>query len=239
MKPLKLLIAIILLPTLFAVTQTLYWLMIEHVPPAKSHPLFSPLTLGFIGGLLLLLFLPRPIRTYVLGHELTHALWGLLMGARIGKIKVSKQGGHVELSKTNFLISLAPYFFPFYTVMIIVIYYLASLFYSVEPYHILFLSLVGITWAFHFYFTIQMVMTRQPDITQNGRLFSLIIIYNLNLITLGCWWICMGPSTFSHSFDYLLTEILQSYQWSYEQIHQLIHKIETYGRIREWKKIIP
>ena len=89
MKPLKLLIAIILLPTISAVTQTLYWLMIEHVPPAKSHPLLSPLTLGFVSGLLLLLFLPRPIRTYVLGHELTHALWGLLMGARIGKIKVS------------------------------------------------------------------------------------------------------------------------------------------------------
>jgi hypothetical protein len=49
----------------------------------------------------------------------------------------------------------------------------------------------------------------------------------------------MGPSTFSSSFDYLLTEILQSYQWSYEHIHQLIHKIETYERIREWKKIIP
>ena len=239
MKPLKLLIAIILLPTISAVTQTLYWLMIEHVPPAKSHPLFSPLTLGFVSGLLLLLFLPRPIRTYVLGHELTHALWGLLMGARIGKIKVSKQGGHVELSKTNFLISLAPYFFPFYTVMVIVIYYLASIFVSVEPYHRLFLSLVGITWAIHFYFTIQMVMTRQPDITQNGRLFSFIIIYNLNLITLGCWWICIGPSTFSNSFDYLLNETLQSYQWSYEHIHRLIHKIETYVRIREWKKFIP
>ena len=186
-----------------------------------------------------MLFLPRPIRTYVLGHELTHALWGLLMGARIGKIKVSKQGGYVELSKTNFLISLAPYFFPFYTVMVIVVYYIASLFFSVEPYHMLFLSLVGITWAFHLYFTIQMVMTRQPDIMQNGRLFSFIIIYNLNLITLGCWWICMGPSTFSNSFDYLLNEILQSYQWSYGHIQQLIHKIEAHGRIQEWKKFIP
>lgn len=239
MKPLKLIIALILLPTIVAVTRTLYWLITEHVPPANAHPLFSPLTLGFIGGLLLLFFLPRPIRTYVLGHELTHALWGLLMGARIGKIKVSKQGGHVELSKTNFLISLAPYFFPFYTVLVIAIYYLASLFFSVEPYHTIFLSLVGITWAFHFYFTIQMVMTRQPDIMQNGRLFSFIIIYNLNLITLGCWWICMGPSTFSNSFDYLLKETLQSYQWSYEHIHQLINKIETYGRIQEWKKFIP
>ena len=184
MKPLKLIIAIILLPTIVAVTRTLYWLMTEHVPPANAHPLFSPLTLGFIGGLLLLFFLPRPIQTYVLGHELTHALWGILMGARIGKIKVSKRGGHVELSKTNFLISLAPYFFPFYTTLVIVIYCLISLFFSVEAYHKLFLSLVGITWAFHLYFTIQMVMTRQPDITQNGHIFSFIIIYNLNLIIL-------------------------------------------------------
>ena len=119
--------------------------------------------------------------------------------------------------KPTFLSHLRPTFSILYR-NVIVIYYLASLFFSVEPYHKLFLSLVGITWAFHFYFTIQMVMTRQPDITQNGRLFSFIIIYNLNLITLGCWWICMGPSTFSNSFDYLLNETLQSYQWSYEHI---------------------
>lgn len=239
MKPLKLIIALILLPTIVAVTRTLYWLMTEHVPPANAHPLFSPLTLGFIGGLLLLFFLPRPIQTYVLGHELTHALWGILMGARIGKIKVSKRGGHVELSKTNFLISLAPYFFPFYTTLVIVIYCLISLFFSVEAYHKLFLSLVGITWAFHLYFTIQMVMTRQPDITQNGHLFSFIIIYNLNLIIIGCWWICMGPSTFSNSFEYLLNESLQCYQWSFEHIKELTHQIETYVRIQEWKKFIP
>ena len=49
----------------------------------------------------------------------------------------------------------------------------------------------------------------------------------------------MGPSTFSNSLDYLLNETLQSYQWSYEYMDQLIHKIETYGRIQEWKKIIP
>ena len=239
MKSFKLLIALILLPTIISVTQTLYWLIIEHVQPASTHSLFSSLTLGFIGGLLFLLFIPHPTRTYILGHELTHALWGLLMGARVGKIKVSKHGGDVKLSQTNFLISLAPYFFPFYTGVVIAIYYIASIFFSVEPYHIIFLSLVGITWAFHFYFTIQMVMTRQPDITQNGRLFSFIIIYNLNLITLGCWWICIGPSTFSNSFNYLLNETLQSYQWSFEHINQLIHKIETYMRIQEWKKFIP
>jgi hypothetical protein len=239
MKALKLLIAIILLPTTVAVTQTLYRLLIEQAQPSNTQILLSPLTLGFVSGLLLLLVLPRPTRTYVLGHELTHALWGILMGARVGKIDVSKKGGHVELSKTNFLISLAPYFFPFYTGLVIAIYFLASLFISVETYHTLFLSLVGITWAFHFHFTIQILMTRQPDITQNGRLFSYIVIYNLNIITLAIWLICMGPSTFSIGFDYLYNETLSSYQSSFEHIHYLIQKIQAYARIQQWKKIIP
>ena len=239
MKPLKLLIAIILLPTTMAVTQTLYRLLMEQAQPSSVHTLLSPLTLGFVGGLLLILILPRPTRTYVLGHELTHALWGMLMGARVGKINVSKKGGYVELSKTNFLISLAPYFFPFYTGLVIAVYYLTSLFMSIETYHTLFLSLVGITWAFHFHFTIQMLMTRQPDITQNGRLFSYVIIYNLNMITLAIWLICMGPSTFPIGIDYLLNETMHSYQSSFEHINHLIQKIETYARIQEWKKLIP
>ena len=49
----------------------------------------------------------------------------------------------------------------------------------------------------------------------------------------------MGPSTFSNSFEYLLNESLQCYQWSFEHIKELTHQIETYVRIQEWKKFIP
>ena len=134
----------------------------------------SALALG--GGYLLWLAvyftLPKPYRTYVFAHELTHALWGALMGARIFKVSVTRHKGSVTLSKTNFLITLAPYFFPLYTVLAIVAYYALSIFYPLERYQLWWLGLVGFTWGFHFSFTVMSLMQRQSDIEAYGRLFS-------------------------------------------------------------------
>ena len=35
----------------------------------------------------------HPVKAYVLGHELTHAMWGLLFGARPSDLKVGAKGG--------------------------------------------------------------------------------------------------------------------------------------------------
>ncbi|MFA5043840.1 MAG: hypothetical protein WC567_07635, partial [Kiritimatiellia bacterium] len=66
--------------------------------------------------------LPAPVRLYVLAHELTHALWGALLGARISGLRVSANGGYVKLSQSNWLIALAPYFFSLYTFVVILAY---------------------------------------------------------------------------------------------------------------------
>jgi hypothetical protein len=66
-------------------------------------------------------FLPHPVKTYVVAHELTHALWGLLCGARVSHLRVSEGGGSVRLSKSNIVITLAPYFFPLYTILVILL----------------------------------------------------------------------------------------------------------------------
>tara|TARA_E500000075_G_C6964781_1_gene307342 strand:- start:644 stop:1396 length:753 start_codon:yes stop_codon:yes gene_type:complete len=238
MKFLKFIIALLLLPATVALTKTLYALTMQQAD--LSHPLFSPLTYGLVSGLLLLLILPNPIRTYVLGHELTHALWGLCMGARVGKINVTKKGGHVELSKTNFLITLAPYFFPFYTILIIALYAIGNLFTDLHPYHNLFLFLVGITWAFHLHFTLHMLANRhQPDITEQGRLFSYTIIYSFNLITLMIWMICVGSLTLRETRHQLTHDLHNSYHWTTQKIETGIQKLEQYQRWQRWKNIIP
>src|SRR5258706_1741260 len=64
--------------------------------------------------LVIYLLLPKPMWVYVFGHELTHALWTWLFGGRVRKFKASSEGGEVVISKNNFLITLAPYFFPVY-----------------------------------------------------------------------------------------------------------------------------
>jgi hypothetical protein len=71
--------------------------------------------------------LPKPMWIYVFGHELTHALWTWLFGGQVKKMKVTSKGGHVVISKTNFVIALAPYFFPLYVVLVVGVFALGNL----------------------------------------------------------------------------------------------------------------
>ncbi len=138
---------------------------------------------GFAAWLLLNAIFPRPVRTYVLGHELTHALWGMLMGARVSRLRVSNRGGSVNLSKSNVLITLAPYFFPFYSVLALVIFLLVEFFGDTGAYLPFWYGLFGLTWSFHLTFTVTMLATHQPDIQEHGRVFSYVFIYCINLAT--------------------------------------------------------
>jgi hypothetical protein len=121
--------------------------------------LFSPevlwLGIGYTLWLVLWFVMPQPARAYVMAHELTHALWALLFGARIRKMKVTAKGGSVSLSKTNLLITLAPYFFPFYTVLVLLLRWLVGCFVQPVPMPYVWLFLVGLTWGFHLCFTVQ------------------------------------------------------------------------------------
>jgi len=192
----RFLVGLLLLPVCLAVTQT----MVSLVRSLQPSPLLlPPAALAFLGGytlwLILFFTIPRPVRTYVLAHELTHALWGTLMGARVSRMKVSSQGGSVTLSRTNFLITLAPYFFPLYTVMAIAAYLLLRLFFDVERGHLWWMGLVGLTWGFHLTFTVTTLLTHQTDIRECGRLFSYAMIYCLNLLGLGLWVVAASSAT--------------------------------------------
>src|SRR3977135_2329591 len=59
----------------------------------------------------------RPIRTYVFGHELTHAIATWMSGGKVKHFHVSKKGGHVKVSKSNAFIALAPYIIPLYSLL--------------------------------------------------------------------------------------------------------------------------
>lgn len=186
----KLLWGAVLLPFCWAATRTLAYLLKSIQPMSYSHLPLSVwgLVIGFVLWVVLYLCLPRPMRTYVLAHELTHALWGWVMGARVSKLRVGKSGGSVSLSKDNFLVTLAPYFFPLYTVMVILGYGLVTLFVDLHTYEPFWLGLVGLTWGFHLTFTISTLLTHQPDIKAYGRLFSYSLIYLFNVLGI-CLWI--------------------------------------------------
>lgn len=185
-KWVKFIVALFLLPICAILSQTFFTsfaraTVAERLWAGEEFWFFS---LGALLWLIAFFGLPRPIVLYVFGHELTHALWVWMMGGRVSRFKVGREGGHILTDKNNFLIALAPYFFPLYSILAIGIYGLLSLFYSVQSYGPLLYAIVGATWAFHFTFTCWMIGKNQTDLTDHGTFFSLVLIYLLNLLLL-------------------------------------------------------
>ena len=151
------------------------WLVLQRQYGADT--VWVPLLAGAACWLVIFLLLPKPMWIYVFGHELTHALWTWLFGGRVKKMKVTSNGGHVVISKTNFLIALAPYFFPLYAVLVIAVFALGHLIWNWRSYLVWFHLAVGAAYAFHVTLTWHALKTRQSDITSQGYLFSAVIIF--------------------------------------------------------------
>lgn len=169
---------------------------------------------------------PRPLRAYIFGHELTHAIWVWLWGGKVSRFEVSRDGGYILTDTHNFWIALAPYFYPLYSLALIVLYGAASLFYNVAstadtlllmtPLQWLFL-LLGASWAFHLSFTIWMIPKGQSDLTYHGTFFSLVIIYLMNVLVLAVFLIVAAPEISFASFGRELSgnvEDLSAAVWS-------------------------
>ena len=97
-------------------------------------PEFWFFNLGMALWLIAFWGLPRPVRLYVFGHEMTHALFVYLCGGRVEEFKVTGAGGHVVTDKNNMLISLSPYFVPFYTVIAVLAFILLGAFFDLSHY---------------------------------------------------------------------------------------------------------
>jgi hypothetical protein len=141
---------------------------------------------GAGGGCALVVFLllPKPMLTYVFGHELTHALWTWLCGGKVTKFKISKQGGHVIVSKTNFLIALAPYFFPVYAILVVLGYALGQWLGHWPASSPWFHLLLGAAYGFHVTLTWHILETDQTDVSGQGYVFSAVVIYLGNILVL-------------------------------------------------------
>ena len=200
---LRFLLGLVLIPLGIAMTQSA--VDVVNVSQAWGQAAVPPTAWAFGGGfflwLLIYFTLPQPVRTYVLAHELTHALWGALMGARVSSMRIYRDRGSVTLSKTNFLITLAPYFFPLYTVLVIGLYYLLGIWVDVSAYELVWLALVGFTWSFHLTFTVRMLLQHQSDIRECGFLFSYTVIYLLNVLGVALWVVLVGTATLSDLAD--------------------------------------
>lgn len=153
----------------------------------------TPFWVAVVGGMacwaVVYRLLPRPMWLYVFGHELTHALWTWLCGGRVKRFKVTSRGGHVIITKSNFLIALAPYFFPVYVLAVVLAYLLCDLVWgpAIRPHAGWFHLLLGFAYAFHVTLTWVALQTEQTDITGQGFFFSatVIVLGNLMVLLLG------------------------------------------------------
>jgi hypothetical protein len=178
------LIALALLPVCAGAAMAL-WKVLRAAGGADTT--LVPFLAGAACWVVVFLLLPKPMWIYVFGHELTHALWTWLFGGRVKGFKASSRGGHVFITKTNFLIALAPYFFPVYAVLVIAAFIIGDLIWNWSHHLVWFHLLLGAAYAFHVTLTWTALQTEQTDVTSQGWLFSAVVIYlgNVSILLIG------------------------------------------------------
>ena len=147
---------------------------------------------------------------YVLGHELTHAVFVYACGGKVGGIHVTADGGYVMTNKSNALIALSPYFVPFWSAVILGISTVIGLFYEIPHHDHALYFLVGFSWSFHLLWTLWMIPRDQPDLKENGVFFSLVVIYLANVVVISIL-LCLALDDLS--WDHWYNELVNSWEY--------------------------
>ncbi len=180
-KWLKFILGILLLPVCAGALPALA--RVVRVSGGASE-VWVPLGAGAACWLVVFSLLPKPMWIYVVGHELTHVVWSWLFGGKVKKFKATSQGGEVVITKSNFLVALAPYFFPLYAVLVVLVFLAGHLLWGWARWTPLFHLLLGAAYAFHVTLTWEILKTKQSDITGQGYLFSGVVIFLGNVLVL-------------------------------------------------------
>jgi hypothetical protein len=183
-KWVKMIVAILLLPFCIGAAWALGMVIRAS---GSADTTWIPFLAGAGCWIVIFLLLPKPMWIYVFGHELTHVIWTWICGGEVKKFKATSEGGHVIVSKTNFLIALAPYFFPLYAVLVVFVFLVGHWIWNWHDYLVWFHLFLGAAYSFHVTLTWNILQTRQTDITQQGYLFSAVIIFlgNVAVLLLG------------------------------------------------------
>ncbi len=212
----KVIVGILLIPVTVAVSQAFTR---ELVQIQSLGALSGYFLKGVIVYLIMHLILYKPTYFYVFGHETAHAIATLLCGGQVGSFHVSKRGGAVSTSKSNFFIALFPYFFPTYTLLFWLVYFIASLFTSVSTFTPALLFLMGFSLTMHLIMTIDSMKIKQSDIFKTGYIFSVSLIYVLNIALISSIISVVFKSfSFKNFFDLSARQSAHIYQAIYKYL---------------------
>lgn len=182
--------AVVLLPlcwvTAWTFLQQFSTLTVDHGFWQSAEFFYFALgVISMIGWFWSRLWQPFFLYLYVLGHELTHAVFVYLFRGKVTGFHVSTSGGYITTNKTNLVIALSPYFVPLWAVVAAGIFALLRLFFDLtRPWDLTFYGVMGLTWTFHIVWTLWMIPRDQPDLKENGTFLSLVVIFFGNLLVL-------------------------------------------------------
>jgi hypothetical protein len=175
-------IGIALLPLLWVLVRKLTGMM--SAVAAEGYKTWWLYLAGATSYLAAERILSKPMWLYIVGHELTHALSGLLSGARIYSMRAGTKGGEVQLSKSNAFIALSPYIVPFYAALVVIAYAAARRWWAGGNVLPAFQALLGASLAFHFSLTFSALHGQQSDLKVVGFFLSGVVIAIGNILIL-------------------------------------------------------
>ncbi|MEA1953792.1 MAG: M50 family metallopeptidase [Campylobacterota bacterium] len=114
-------------------------------------------------------------------HELTHSIFALATFHKVTNIKVTaSNGGHMNycgVGGGNWLITIAPYFSPTLSALVLVVMYLAP-----TQFHSILLGILGFSMAFHMHSTWHETHYGQTDLKEVGFTFAWIFLPAANVL---------------------------------------------------------
>ena len=114
-------------------------------------------------------------------HELTHIIFALLTFHKVIDFQASSwRGGYTMfLGNGNWLIFIAPYFFPTFSMIIILFIY-----FSQPQFYPLLVALLGYSMVYHVHSTYIETSFHQPDIQEVGLPFAFMFLPSANLFAM-------------------------------------------------------
>ncbi|MFA7074103.1 MAG: hypothetical protein WC234_02820 [Endomicrobiaceae bacterium] len=220
MKIFRIIISVLLLPLLAVLIYKFVNLFVVFA--GKTNMQIAPFWIGVITYFLFQIIFFKPMSSYVFGHELTHAIAGLLSGAEIKSFKVSQNKGSVSLTKDNIFITLSPYFVPLYSLIIIVIYFSLAWFVNIKPFYSYFLFLSGMALSFHYALTFYAIKKGQEDIKVYGKFFSLVFICFVNIVVVIFVLALIFPYSINlkHFYNDVFYNALYAYKYIFAGVYQ-------------------
>lgn len=204
-RALRLVIAVFGLLPLSVVMVYALMVQLYHAAPMVGDMAFwqsVPVWYSVLGALVFMsikyfrLVDPVLVFTYVLGHELTHALAALLCFGKVQSMKVDIEGGYVDTDTDNLFVALAPYFVPLWMLLWMGGLFVANWVCPFESYLPWLYAGFGFWWSFHVYWTLWVIPREQPDLLENGVVLSFLIIMLTNIAALVLMLRCFGVLSF-------------------------------------------